>query len=91
MKSILMIVIALLASTEARSEFCRKDVDPTIERKAGYRWQYRTVDDRKCWYYSNRVIPKTDLMWPYTEEEFNHDIERVIERKFYPRVGGVSD
>lgn len=68
---------------KAQCEVCRASVDATVEKRAGYKWQYRTVDGRKCWYYSNSIIDRNDLVWSYTEQDFNSDIERVIERKFY--------
>lgn len=73
----------MLAAFGTRAEVCLNKVDGDIAKKPGYRWQWRTVDGRKCWFYANTLLPKEDLVWSYTEQEFNSDIERVIERKFY--------
>lgn len=89
--SILAMIGMLLAMSNARAETCREKIDNSIERRGGYRWQWRMIDGRKCWYYSNNVLMREDLVWSYTEEEFNSDIDRVIERKFYPRVDAVGN
>jgi hypothetical protein len=70
----------------ARAEVCASKVDGNVERKAGYRWQWRNVDGKQCWYYSNSILPREDLVWSFTEDEFNSDIDRVLERKFYKPI-----
>jgi hypothetical protein len=82
--AILMIVWVTLIRT-AKAEFCLPDVDRNIERKAGYRWQWRTVDGRKCWFYSNRLLPREDLIWAFTEYELDNieGVDRVLGRKVY--------
>jgi len=74
----------LLAAMGARAETCKRKIDHTIERLSGYRWSWRTVDGKQCWYYSRHILPREDLVWSFTEDEFNADIDRVIERKFHP-------
>lgn len=76
----------LLAIVSARAEVCAAKINSNIERKAGWRWQYRTVDGKRCWYFSNNVLPREDLVWSYDSKEFDSDIDRVIERRFYKPV-----
>jgi hypothetical protein len=70
----------------ASAETCLSRVDSTVERLAGYRWLWQMVDGRKCWYYSNLPLPKEDLVWSYTTEEFDSDV-KVIERKYWINPG----
>jgi hypothetical protein len=80
------LVLSITAAFQARAEVChtkRQISDATLERRPGYRWQWRNVDARPCWYYSNRVLPDEELVWSFTEREFNSDVDRVIQRKFY--------
>lgn len=70
----------------ARAEFCHAKIDNNVERLSGFRWSWRMVDGRKCWYFSRHILPREDLVWSFTEQEFNADIERVIERKFYKPI-----
>lgn len=77
------LIVLLLSTGIAQAEFCRTQIDSSVPKKGGYRWQWRTVDNKQCWFYSNRLLPKEDLIWAFSEEEFNRDIDRVIERKFY--------
>jgi hypothetical protein len=79
----LILAFVLAAPVSASAEICRRKIDNNVERLAGYKWQWRKVDGQQCWFYSNRLLPVTDLIWSFTEEEFNSDIDRVIERKFY--------
>jgi hypothetical protein len=81
---VLVIVIVMIVSiAPASAELCLAKIDNAIERKSNYRWQWATVDGRKCWYYSNTPTPKEDLIWSYTSHEFDSDIDRVLERKHY--------
>jgi len=83
---VVAILIALASMRTASAEIChRNPSSDEVERKGGYRWQWRTVDGRKCWYYSNMVLPREELVWSYTEKEFNSDVDRVIERRFYTK------
>lgn len=84
------LLVVLMTTGNAHAVPCSKDPDDgraagkrTIEGNSDRRWRWRNVDGRKCWYWSNQVLPHWELVWTYTEEEFNSDIERLIERKFY--------
>lgn len=79
----IILIVTMMFMVVARADFCLKRLDQNLEHKAGYRWQYRTVDGKQCWYYSNRLLPAEDLIWSFTEEELNDDVDRVVERKFY--------
>lgn len=79
---VLVLAIAVVLASPAAAEICTSRPDLSIERKGGYRWQYRLLDGRKCWYYSNLPLPREELVWGFTESEFNSDV-RVLERKFY--------
>jgi len=80
--AIIMIAFVTLVRV-AKAETCARKVDSNVERKAGYKWQWRTIDGKQCWYYSNNILPREDLVWSYTTEEFDSDVDRVVERKFY--------
>lgn len=81
-----VISTGLFAQRIARGDICMTKPDhDAVERRGGYRWQWRLVDGRKCWYYSNMVMPREELVWSYTEKDFNSDVDRVIERKFYTK------
>jgi hypothetical protein len=72
----------------AKAEVCFKQPShDATERRGGYRWHYRIVDGKRCYYYSNLIMPRDELVWSYTEEQFNaaEGIDRVIERKFWTR------
>lgn len=85
--SVATIVLALVMMIRAaKAELCHRKIDNTIERLGGYRWNWRTVDGKQCWYYSRHVLPKEDLVWSFTETEFNSDVDRILERKFYKPV-----
>lgn len=75
-------VLVMLLVNKAGAELCLAHVDAVIAKKAGFRWQWRIVDGRKCWFYANTLLPKEDLIWSYRSEDFDSDV-RVIERKFY--------
>lgn len=77
-----VLLAILLGISYARAELCLAEPDSAIEKKGGYRWQWRTVDGRKCWYYSNRILPREDLVWSYKSEDFDSDV-KVLGRKFY--------
>ena len=87
--AVIVIVMALFLNLQwsrgASADLCHVKPASEIGKKGGYKWQWRTIDGRKCWYYSNQLVAKENLVWSYTEEEFNSDIERVIERKFEER------
>jgi hypothetical protein len=84
---ILAIALLVALTTSASAEICLKKPDHTsIEKRGGYRWLWRFVDEKKCWYYSNLVMPREELVWSFTEEEFNSDIDRILERKFYKPI-----
>jgi hypothetical protein len=70
----------------AKAETCYRKIDNSIERLAGFRWSWRTVDGKQCWYYARNILPREDLVWSFTEEEFNADIDRVLERKLYKPI-----
>lgn len=85
--SLAIIVIAWITMIRtARAEFCHTKIDNSVERLSGFRWSWRMVDGKKCWYYARNILPREDLVWSFSEEEFNSDIERVLERKFYKPV-----
>jgi hypothetical protein len=81
---IIVIIIMWLTMQPARAELCLPAIDNTIEKRSGFRWQWRMVegDPRKCWFYSNTLLPKEDLIWSYRSREFDADV-RVIERRYY--------
>lgn len=81
--AVLVIGILISLVSMVRAETCKAKIDNTVDRLSGYRWQWRTVDGRQCWYYSNRLLPREDLVWSFSEDEFNSDIDRVIKRQFY--------
>ena len=82
----LAFIVLVMLLERLPAETCLRKIDNNIERLAGHRWQWRTVDGKQCWFYSNRLLPREDLVWSFTEEEFNSDIDRVLERKFYKPV-----
>lgn len=73
----LMLVVA-----RARAELCLPKIDNGIALKGGYRWQWREVDGRKCWFYSNRLLLQEDLIWSYKSHDFDSDVN-VLGRRFY--------
>jgi hypothetical protein len=79
---VLILIVILFTSNRASAELCLNRIDNSIEKRSGFRWQYRDVDGRRCWFYSNSLLPKEDLIWSYKSEEFDDDV-KVIERKFY--------
>lgn len=82
----LAFLLLVMLLERVKGDVCMKEPDNSaVERKGGHRWQWRLVDGRKCWYYSNLVLPREELVWSYTDKEFNSDIDRVIERKFYTK------
>lgn len=85
-----LIILIILSVMPTRAETCYRKIDNNVQKLAGYKWQHRTVDSKQCWFYSNRLLPATDLVWSFTEEEFNSDIDRVLERKFYKPVTDES-
>lgn len=80
--TVLVVIVSMMTIVRVRAELCLPEVDDTIAKKSGYRWQYRTVDGRKCWFYSNRLLPQSDLIWSYRSHDFDADV-RVIERRYY--------
>jgi hypothetical protein len=84
--AILTVTWIILIRT-AKAEVCfQKPSHDATERRGGYKWHYRIVDGKRCWYYSNLALPRDELVWGFTEEEFNQDIDRVLERKFYKPI-----
>jgi hypothetical protein len=84
--ALFVVALLLLLISLASAEICRYYPEPEkVQRKDGFRWHSRQVDGKRCWYYSHRVLQSVDLIWAFDESEFNSDIDRVIERKFYPR------
>lgn len=82
----LAFLLLVMFLERVRGEVCLSKPDNSqIDRKGGYRWQWRTVDGRQCWYYSNMVLPREELVWSYRTQDFDSDIDRVIERKFYSK------
>lgn len=83
-----IVLVLLLANAKAvpcvnHPDMKRWAGERTVEMNSTHRWRWRNIDGRKCWYWSKEVLPHWELVWTYTEEEFNADIERLIERKFY--------
>jgi len=84
MRRALLTLLLCCTIAPAKAEFCLKTPDPSaVEKRGGYRWLWRYVDQKKCWYYSNMVLPREELIWSFSEEEFNADINRILERKIY--------
>jgi hypothetical protein len=81
-----VVLVMVLNLKQSKADVCRYKIDNSVERLAGYKWQHRAVDGKQCWYYSNRILPKEDLVWSFNEQEFNSDIDRILERKFYKPV-----
>jgi hypothetical protein len=78
------LLLMLIMTVKARSETCARHPDmKTVEKVDGWRWRWANIDGRKCWYYAPRARATWELVWTYTEQDFNSDIDRVIERKFY--------
>ena len=76
------IIIALLVWADmARGEWCSVAPDGRAEQD-GLRWRSRVVEGRKCWYLARSVLPKSDLLWEYDQDEFNED-GKVTGRRFY--------
>lgn len=83
----LVALLLTLLAANAHAEYCYsspgRTVERNIEKKGGYAWRRRQVDGKRCWYYARGPLPQTDLVWSFSEEEFNSDVDRVLERKFY--------
>jgi hypothetical protein len=84
--AIVCICMGMIFMKAARAEFCyTAPNNPEVEKLDGHRWHWRNVENKKCWYYAPRIRPVTDLIWKFDENEFNSDVDRIIERKFEER------
>ncbi len=80
MIAIRLVLLSLLLAAPASAETCYAKPDQKIEKKSGHWWRWRQVDDKKCWFYSARMLPKEDLIWSYDSKDYDSDV-RVLERK----------
>jgi hypothetical protein len=84
---IALVMATVLIVNRAQSEWCQPKPGPDQTPQRDSRsWRWRMVDGRKCWFYSDRRLPKEDLVWEYDINEFNEPAEGGVagrERKFY--------
>jgi len=76
------VLLLLLTISVARAEFCATKPDRSIPDTDDMHWQWLFVDGHKCWYRSNRKLPKEELIWSYDSKEFDEE-GKVTGRKFY--------
>lgn len=47
-------------------------------------WHWRTIDDRKCYFRADKLLPREDLYWEYDAQEFNAmEGATVLDQKHY--------
>ena len=76
------VLLLFLTASAARAEFCASKPDKSIPDTADMHWQWQLVDGHKCWYRSDRKLPKEDLIWSYDSKEFDEE-GKVTGRKFF--------
>jgi hypothetical protein len=63
---VLVLILGLLPTIAQSAGSCFERPDFKYEPRGSYLWRWQLLDNdaRKCWYYANRVLPKTQLFWP---------------------------
>ena len=63
---VLVLVLGLLPTMAQSAGSCFERPDSKFEPRGSYFWRWHLLDNDagKCWYYANRVLPKTELFWP---------------------------
>ena len=63
---IIVLVLGLLPTISQASGLCFERPNSNYKPRGSYFWRWHLLDNdaRKCWYYANRVLSKTESRWP---------------------------
>jgi hypothetical protein len=78
----MILLLLSMLSTQAHAELCWSRPDRTIADQGDITWHWRMINEQKCWFRANRLLPKEELVPAFDVKEFNEE-GVVTGRRFY--------